>query len=303
MSEGSSLATIPGGGPASLVSVGTRELRARVQAIQQAMSEVMKQDVHYGVVPGAKKPSLWKPGAELICTMFGLAAIVKSVVVADEPDRVIRWKGQQYVDGPQGRVKVEVEGETYGLYEIASVCDIVNQSGQVLASCSGSANNVENKYRTLSVWDTRNTLRKMSEKRAIVASVLVATGASDMFSQDLEEQELLPGAIPGANGASSPKSAPGKSAAQPTNGLNDKQNGLAFVKAKQVLGLDGDVLDGFMNWFKGLPKGAKNALDDLCKGGDSANKVLAAYQKASAPKPPASEPTTPPASDTNGSAE
>ncbi len=36
--------------------------------------------------------------------------------------------------------------------------------------------------------DVWNTVRKMAEKRAMVAAVLVGTGCSSIFTQDLEEQ-------------------------------------------------------------------------------------------------------------------
>jgi len=263
----------------SLAFIGSRELKSRVQDVQQAMDAVMKEDVHYGVVPGAKKKSLWKAGAEALCMAFGLVPSLRTTVTADDPDRVIRWKGSQYADGPSGRVKVEVEGETQGIYEVVAVCDLLNNAGQILASCSASANNLENKYRTLSVWDTRNTLRRMAEKRAHVAAVLMATGASDMFSQDLEDV-AEDGTPIARNGSAAKPSGNGNGHAAATNGLSDKQNGLAFIKAKGLL--SGDELDGFMTWFKGLPKGAKPALDDLCAGGSQAEKVMAAWRKAAA---------------------
>jgi hypothetical protein len=259
----------------SLVFIGSRELKSRVQDVQQAMDAVMKEDVHYGVVPGAKKKSLWKAGAEALCMAFGLVPVLRTTVTADDPERVIRWKGTQYTDGPSGRVKVEVEGETQGIYEVVAVCELLNMGGQILASCSASANNLENKYRTLSVWDTRNTLRRMAEKRALVAAVLMATGASDMFSQDLED--VAEDGTPIARGASAKSAGSGAHGAA-TNGLNDKQNGLAYMKAKALL--SGAELDGFMTWFKALPNGGKKALDDLCAGGSKAENVTAAWRKA-----------------------
>jgi hypothetical protein len=208
---------------------------------------------------------------------FSLVPSLRTTVTADDPDRVIRWKGSQYADGPNGRVKVEVEGETQGIYEVVAVCDLLNNAGQILASCSASANNLENKYRTLSVWDTRNTLRRMAEKRAHVAAVLMATGASDMFSQDLED--VAEDGTPIARGTSAKPAGSGSGAhGAATNGLNDKQNGLAYMKAKALL--SGDELNQFMTWFKALPSGGKKALDDLCAGGSRAENVTTAWRKA-----------------------
>ena len=53
--------------------MSTEQVRDHVNAIQKIMEAVMKKDVHYGVVPGSKKPSLWKPGAEVLGTTFRIA--------------------------------------------------------------------------------------------------------------------------------------------------------------------------------------------------------------------------------------
>jgi uncharacterized surface anchored protein len=44
----------------------------RVNLIKEAMKRCMVEGQHHGTIPGTKKPSLWKPGAELICTLFQL---------------------------------------------------------------------------------------------------------------------------------------------------------------------------------------------------------------------------------------
>ncbi len=47
-------------------------LRQRVKVIQQVMRDVMVKDTHYGQIPGTPKPSLWQPGAEILCQTFGI---------------------------------------------------------------------------------------------------------------------------------------------------------------------------------------------------------------------------------------
>src|SRR6266851_6909658 len=46
------------------------EIRAQVNLIQEVMRAVMKENTHYGVIPGCQKPSLWKPGAEVLFATF-----------------------------------------------------------------------------------------------------------------------------------------------------------------------------------------------------------------------------------------
>ena len=49
------------------------DVTGQVQLIQRVMRDVMKDGEHYGVIPGTNKPSLLKPGAEKLCTIFGLS--------------------------------------------------------------------------------------------------------------------------------------------------------------------------------------------------------------------------------------
>ena len=52
------------------------EIRENVNLIQDVMSEVMQKDQHYGVIPGCKKPSLFKAGAEKLSLTFRLRPIM-----------------------------------------------------------------------------------------------------------------------------------------------------------------------------------------------------------------------------------
>ena len=49
------------------------DVTARVRRIQEVMQALMKKDVHYGIIPGTPKPTLYQPGAELLCTTFRIA--------------------------------------------------------------------------------------------------------------------------------------------------------------------------------------------------------------------------------------
>ncbi|HJP68607.1 MAG TPA: hypothetical protein VJ846_06870, partial [Sphingomicrobium sp.] len=49
------------------------EIRQRVNLVQEVMRSIMKSETHYGVIPGTKKPSLYKPGAEVLCVTFRIA--------------------------------------------------------------------------------------------------------------------------------------------------------------------------------------------------------------------------------------
>src|SRR4051812_36279228 len=49
------------------------QVKANVQLIQQVMESVMKEGVHYGIIPGTDKPTLLKPGAEVLMSTFRIA--------------------------------------------------------------------------------------------------------------------------------------------------------------------------------------------------------------------------------------
>jgi hypothetical protein len=53
--------------------ISVDEVVAQREKVVQVMERVMKKDVHYGVIPGVKKPSLFKPGAETILVALRLA--------------------------------------------------------------------------------------------------------------------------------------------------------------------------------------------------------------------------------------
>ncbi len=50
--------------------MSAEQMREQVNAIQKLMEAVMKEGEHYGRIPGSRKPSLWKPGAETLCVAF-----------------------------------------------------------------------------------------------------------------------------------------------------------------------------------------------------------------------------------------
>lgn len=193
-------------------------IKQQVQHIQEVMAAVMKEglDNHYAVIPGCKKLSLLKPGADKLCLTFRLA-----------PSYEI-----ERVDLPDAQREIHI---TCTLTHIPTG----NVMGQGVGSCSG----MESKYRWRKAerlcpacgapaiikgqkkygggwvcWkkkdgcgekfpdgdesiegqgtdripntdpaDQYNTVLKMAKKRALVDAVLTATAASDIFSQDIED--------------------------------------------------------------------------------------------------------------------
>ena len=178
-----------------LTVLSVRDLRARVNLIQEIMRDIMKEGTHFGKIPGCPKPSLWKPGAEIIASTFQIdvQSSVEDFSSADE--------------------------KRYRL-----TCTAYSASGIRLGSAVGECSSNEEKYkwrkpkcaaefedtpadRRREKWDNdgqkqkqirtessdqANTILQMADKRAYVACVRKVTGASDIFTQDIEDMENIP---------------------------------------------------------------------------------------------------------------
>ena len=77
------------------------QIKAQVQLIQEVMGAVMQKDVHYGVIPGCEKPTLYKPGSEKLLSTFRIA--VKPIETDLSTTEVVRYRvearGTSMVDG------------------------------------------------------------------------------------------------------------------------------------------------------------------------------------------------------------
>ena len=163
------------------LDLSTDEVMSLTRKILDLKDKVMVKDLHYGVIPGSRKPSLWKPGAEILCRAFRLKPEFETSA-REDPNRTITWaKTDKY--------KNKTEGTTTGYFEYETKCTLVHiPTGEIwVRNVSGSCNNFEAKYRSLNPNDVRNTVEKMAEKRAYVGGVLIGVGGSDIFTQDLED--------------------------------------------------------------------------------------------------------------------
>lgn len=196
-----------------------KNLVEQVTHIQHIMGAVMRKDEHYGVIPGCKKPSLYKAGAEKLCLVFRLF-----------PEFIV--------------VQKDLQNDHR---EISVTCVLKNQSGFIVGQGVGSCSTMESKYRwrqggdleatgkavPKSYWDAKNagdnaaatsllggkgfavkkddsgtwmimkkgdgrvenpdiadqwnTVLKMAKKRAHVDAAITATASSDLFTQDVED--------------------------------------------------------------------------------------------------------------------
>jgi hypothetical protein len=191
--------------------------------IVKFVAKIMQKGQDYGEIPGSKgKPTLLKPGAEKLCSFFGL-----------EPEFTV-------LDETSDLTGANHSGEPF--YYIRYHCRLT-RNGVTRGVGEGSCNSWESKYRyrqanrkcpvcgaeaiikgkeeygggwlcfakkggcgakfnedqsgivdqpvgrvlNLDVADSVNTIQKMAQKRALIPATLLATSGSEYFTQDLED--------------------------------------------------------------------------------------------------------------------
>ena len=192
--------------------IGLNELKTRANMVTNIKREIMRENVHWGKVPGCgDKPTLLKNGAELLCMAFKLA--------------------------PDAKVEIADLGNGHREYTVTTTLTSI-VTGTPIATGLGSCSTMESKYRYRGAelvntgkpvpqdyWDERdpallggkgfvakkdekgkwmifskgekkenpdiadvyNTVLKMASKRSLVDATLKATGGSCEFTQDIED--------------------------------------------------------------------------------------------------------------------
>jgi len=172
------------------------DIRKQVNLIQEVMHNVMKKDEHFGIIPGCKKPSLYKPGAEKLMLTFRLGAKFEELPGSREGDDLILYKiNCELFHIPTGNIigngrgtcsSKEKKYRTRMVYE-----NKASDEEKAIGKLEERTGEGGKKYKVYIVpqdpWDVQNTLYKMACKRAQVAAVLNATAASDIFTQDIED--------------------------------------------------------------------------------------------------------------------
>jgi hypothetical protein len=170
------------------------EIRQRVNLIQEILRTLMIEGTHYGVIPGTKKPSLYKAGAEMLCVTFRIADKyqVEDLTVDGMARYRVRCVGEHQVTNVvlgEGLGECSSHEEKYKWR--ASICTEEftltpeNMRRHKFSKWDNKIKKVE-QIRTESA-DQANTILKMACKRAKIAMTLNVTGASDIFTQDLED--------------------------------------------------------------------------------------------------------------------
>ncbi len=201
-----------------LMEMTVDSVLAQAIKVQEVMRAVMKEGVHFGVIPGTDKPTLYKAGAEKLCFVFRLAPsfeIIREDLPGNHREYIIKCTLTHI---PTGRVMAQGVGSCstmekkyrYRLGEAESTGHVVPKAywdmrskdpakaqeilgkGMVTKKidnvwyiCKKSEEHTENP----DIADSYNTVLKMGKKRSFVDTCITAVAASDCLTQDLEEME------------------------------------------------------------------------------------------------------------------
>jgi hypothetical protein len=189
-----------------LVPQSAVQVKAQVKAIQEVLHGVMIRDVHYGIIPGTQKPTLYKAGAEILLSTFRIAVDpeIEDLSNDDEIRYRIKLRGIASAEMRLGNISGHVVGA--GVGEASTNEEKYKWKG---AGAKEFENTPEDRRRVKYGWkwgqqqgekieteikqirtepaDLANTVLKMAKKRAQIDLCLTALSASDVFNQDIEE--------------------------------------------------------------------------------------------------------------------
>ena len=258
--------------------------------ILQAMEAAMQEGVHYGSVPGVSKPSLLKPGAEMLNVLFRLAPTYEPQLTWHDDGHLTVFSKCKLVHIPTGLTVAEGEGicttrESKYAWRDARVCpecglpqvrhgkargskpgnwycwqkmggcgatwDLDSDQGRAFEKQTGRVPNPD-------LPDAYNTVLKMGDKRALVAASLNATGASALFTQDVEDSPIAAAAHEDQRQEQAREFDPRAGYVQgaPTGGWKAIAEALQAIDAQMPWGVwfeqSCNELFGHTDWRKGL---------------------------------------------------
>lgn len=168
------------------------EILERRQTVKKILKDLMEKGVHYGVIPGTPKPTLYKPGAEMILSAFRLAPEFEVIDrgTADEIRYVVKSRVTHY---PTGVVMGQGLGECSSSEAKYKWRKAVSEAEW--EATPDSRKRIKYEYGDLitkqirtEIADVANTILKMAKKRSLTDVTLTVTACSDMFEQDLDDR-------------------------------------------------------------------------------------------------------------------
>lgn len=186
--------------PAQIIEIPRQltadDIRSQVNLIQRVMKAVMKKDTHFGIIPGCKKPSLYKAGSEILLTTFKIS-VIPEVIELSNQDRAqyrVLTRGIHRDSGTVVGVGVGECSSDEDKYKWrAAVCNEewedtpVDRRREKWNKGKDGGKPFKVKQVRTEIADVANTVLKMAKKRSQIDLTLTSTAASDIFTQDIED--------------------------------------------------------------------------------------------------------------------
>lgn len=201
----------------SVTKNDVRLLKQQYDLFRELQHQVLEEGVDYGFPAGKKsqdqKPSLYKSGAEKLTRLFNLI--------------------------PEFQILEKVEKDDFIMY--AFRCILKTRDGLQVGEGYGACNSKEKPGWNSNPWAFQNNILKMAKKRAHVDATLTGLGASNVFTQDLEDMadENMEQKIPVQ-----------QTAQQTQEGVTEKQSKMIHVLIKQVAEAAGCSIDDVIQDIK-----------------------------------------------------
>lgn len=210
--------------PVNSQELSITDLRNQVTKIQTIMKSVMKENVHYGTIPGVPTKFLFKAGAEKLCMTFRLipkysidktvhenghltyditcelyhqptsAKVGEGLGACSTLEKKYRYRNEDFPTG------VDLPQAWWNKRDKSNLPKILRNSGvtpktQAQMQKEGlelTFGKIEGKFQVVyrkkienkDIADTYNTVIKIAKKRALVDAAITALSVSDMFTQD-----------------------------------------------------------------------------------------------------------------------
>lgn len=202
----------------------------QVQIVQAVMHKVMVRDTHFGHIPGTPddKMTLYQAGADTLCLAFGFTSEPEPVTITElagghreysakvklyhrstgglvavaegscsTMESKYRWRGARgkpcpKCNEPAMKAARADWGGGYYCDQRVGGCGTKVKAGTPEARALDGIK-VEGRQENPDIADVYNTCLKMAQKRAYVSAVIRATGASDLFTQDLDDGTPIDG--------------------------------------------------------------------------------------------------------------
>ena len=201
-----------------------------VEQKREFMRRVMREGEHFGTIPGTPKPTLYKPGAELLLSTMSLHSDSSINTVPPVMDLLGTEHGGEAFVQFQKTCEIyreEIAGERILIARASANCSTwekkyrYRKADRSCPTCGKTGTIIKGKAEFGGGWlcwkkkggcdakftdtdkritdqlaadipnpdiaDLINTVEKIAAKRALVAATLLATGCSDIFTQDLED--------------------------------------------------------------------------------------------------------------------